>query len=596
MTEHVRNIPVSIESEQYVIGAALMRNAMFQKLSALVSTADFSEAVHRDIWKVIATLIERNEAATVTSCALYLGDDPIAGGDGITPRQYLARLMAEAPVDQSALEAARIVRVTAARRSLIHMAEDIGAIARDMPVEETIQDVFQEVESRIEKLRPLFGGEASDFRSFDDVAVRAIDRISSAWQNQDTPRGLSTGLRDLDDLIGGLEAPDLIILGGRTAMGKTALALNITAAAAKELMARRAAGTRTGVVGFFSLEMGDTQLFDRMISAEVGIPSWRIRRPKGLSKTEIERIVQTTYDMRGLPLEIDQTGAIPIAQLVAKARSLKKRKGLELLVVDYLQLVTSKSTKRDANRSQEVTEISGALKALAKELHVPIVALAQVGRQVDDRDDPRPRLSDLRESGAIEQDADIVLFTFRQEYYLKGRKPQEGTEQHAIWQRNMTRVAGIAEIIVAKNRHGPAGTAEVGYVEDFTLFKDEIAPREIDPEEVRERAARKPTFTAEGVVLYGLLKSLTLSRSKPATAEQRAADPKLCKGALLVSVEDAKAAFQSQVLGPDTDEKTLQTRFRAAFLSLRKHEVAFYSGAEGAWTVWLPELASERSA
>ena len=282
-----------------------------------------------------------------------------------------------------------------------------------------------------------------------------------------------------------------------------------------------------------------------------------------------------------------------IAQLKIRARALKKRRGLSLLVVDYLQLLTG-SGRRSDNRVAEVTEITTGLKALAKELDVPIIALSQLSRKVEDRDDKRPMLSDLRESGSIEQDADSVLFVYREEYSLKKAEPrQEGTEQHAKWQAAMRKWQGVAEIIIGKNRHGPEGTAELGFEGQFTRFTNEPEPREIEPEEVRQRAAKRPTFTAEGTVLYGILKSLTLTKSRIASNEQRAADKRLCKGARLIPLDDARKAFADNVM-PGESEQAVKTRFRSAFVSLSKGGVAFYHGVEETgFHVWLPELAAD---
>jgi replicative DNA helicase len=338
--------------------------------------------------------------------------------------------------------------------------------------------------------------------------------------------------------------------------------------------------------------MGERQLKQRILSDLAQVPFWKLKR--GLAdKTEMERYTLAERDFAKLPLLIDPTGGLSIAQLKIRARALKKRRGLSLLVVDYLQLLTG-SGRRSDNRVAEVTEITTGLKALAKELDVPIIALSQLSRKVEERDDKRPMLSDLRESGSIEQDADSVLFVYREEYYLRKAEPrQEGTEQHAKWQAAMRKWQGVAEIIIGKNRHGPEGTAELGFEGQFTRFTNEPEPREIEPEEVRQRAAKRPTFTAEGTVLYGILKSLTLTKSRIATNEQRAADKRLCKGARLIPLDDARQAFGNEVL-PGSDESAVNTRFRAAFVSLRKADIAFYHGTqETGFAVWLPELAAD---
>ncbi|MBP1180006.1 replicative DNA helicase [Methylobacterium sp. PvR107] len=588
--DSTRRVPQNIDAEQALIGAVLINNDAFRKVSSLVEAEHFHEPSHRKIWEVVAAQIAKGQVANPITLKTYLGDENF-GGQTVT--SYLARLAAGATTVINAPDYARTVADTAMRRRLIAFGETIVSMAQDAPVEATTASLFSAIESEIEELKPRAASGQAEFRSFDDVANSAIERMCTDWQNEGQPRGLSTGLPALDEVMGGLEAPDLIIVGGRTAMGKTALALNIAGATAKELHLRRIKHQmQTGVVGFFSLEMGDTQLFDRMIAAETGIESWRIRRRK-MTQTQLEKVVNTARDLRGLPLHIDETGSLTIAQLANKARSLKKRRGLELLVVDYLQLIKGRENRRDPNRAQEVTEISNGLKGLAKELHVPIIALAQVGRQVDQRDDKRPMLSDLRESGSIEQDADHVLFTYREEYYEERNKPKEGTDAFAAWERRMKEIAGVAEVVVAKNRHGRTGIVTLGYRADVTQFLNEPEAREVQPEQVRERAAKKPTFPAQATVLYGLLKSLTLTKSHVASNEQRAADRRLCKGARLIPLDVARSAFAGEVMPGETEEK-VKSGFRAAFVSLVKGGVAFYHGVEETgFFVWLPEMVSE---
>ncbi len=361
-----------------------------------------------------------------------------------------------------AADYARIVRDLAMRRHLISILTDIIGHAYDAKPEETAETLFAHAEASMEEVRPALGAEASEFQSFGDVSVTSLDRMSSDWQNHGRPRGLTTGYPKIDEKIGGLEAPDLIILGGRPGMGKTSLATNIAVNAAKALQARRAAGERTGVVGFFSLEMSKSQLVDRALSTESGVPSWRIRK-RDFSEAEFGRIFEKQREMQALPLDIDETGGLSIDRLKAKARALKKRRGLELLVVDYLQLVRgSNERRRDGNRTQEVSDVSAGLKELAKELQIPIVALSQVSRQVEARDDPRPQMSDLRESGSIEQDADMILFVFREVVYTKNRRPEEGTERFTEWERRMALQAPLAESSSPSSATGPPARSTWG--------------------------------------------------------------------------------------------------------------------------------------
>jgi replicative DNA helicase len=296
----------------------------------------------------------------------------------------------------------------------------------------------------------------------------------AAYQRTGHLSGLATGLDDLDKMMGGLQHSDLVILAGRPGMGKSSLATNMGYNIAKAWRGEQQAdGTiKTvdgGIVGFFSLEMSSEQLATRMLAEQAGVPSSDIRRG-AIHEDQFDRIVEVAQEMQRIPFYIDQTGGISVAQLAARARRLKRQRGLDLLIVDYLQLITGTSRRSSESRVQEITEITTSLKALAKELNVPVLALSQLSRQVESRDDKRPQLADLRESGSIEQDADVVLFIFREEYYLKNRKPKEGTEEFFKWQAEMEQIAGTAEVIIGKQRHGPTGTVELQFEAEVTRF------------------------------------------------------------------------------------------------------------------------------
>ena len=302
----------------------------------------------------------------------------------------------------------------------------------------------------------------------------------AAYERDGGLSGISTGLRDLDSRMGGLQRSDLVVLAGRPSMGKTALVTNIAfnianarwkSWEAKPHLDKDDKEHDGGVVAFFSLEMSAEQLATRILSEQAEVQSEKIRRGL-ISEQEFKTLVEVTQRMSQIPLHIDQTGGITIAQLAARARKLKRQKGLDVLIVDYLQLLSGSGRSSQANRVQEITEITTGLKALAKELHVPIIALSQLSRQVEQRDDKRPQLSDLRESGSIEQDADVVMFVYREEYYVERTKPNEGTAEFQEWQQKMAMVAGKAEVIVGKQRHGPVGTVQLGFEGMFTRFFD----------------------------------------------------------------------------------------------------------------------------
>jgi replicative DNA helicase len=299
---------------------------------------------------------------------------------------------------------------------------------------------------------------------------------ANAYQRDGKLSGTATGLRSLDRMMGGLQRSDLVILAGRPGMGKTALATNIAYNVAKAWVGEVRPDGRTeavngGIVGFFSLEMSAQQLATRIISEQTEIASHRILRGE-IDPGDFDRIAEAAREMEQIPLYIDETGGLSIAQLAARARRLKRQRGLDLMVVDYIQLLSGSSRRAQEGRVQEVTEITTNLKALAKELNVPIVALSQLSRQVENREDKRPQLSDLRESGSIEQDADVVMFVFREEYYLKNREPRPGSEEHFKWQSDMEAVHGRAEVILGKQRHGPTGTVQLQFKSDVTRFAD----------------------------------------------------------------------------------------------------------------------------
>jgi replicative DNA helicase len=299
---------------------------------------------------------------------------------------------------------------------------------------------------------------------------------ANAYQRDGKLSGISTGLRDLDSKMGGLQRSDLIIVAGRPGMGKTAFATNIAYSIAKAYQPEvQADGTTKalngGVVGFFSCEMSAEQLATRILAEQARIASSAIRRG-GITQNEFDRLRDYTIELQHLPLYVDETGGLSISQLTARARRLKRQKGLDVIVVDYIQLLQGSGKKGNDNRVQEVTEITTSLKALAKELNVPIIALSQLSRQVESRDDKHPQLSDLRESGSIEQDADVVLFVYREEYYLQNKEPKPGTPEHEKWQLEMELALGKAEVIIAKQRHGPTGTVRLHFEGQFTRFSD----------------------------------------------------------------------------------------------------------------------------
>ena len=391
---------------------------------------------------------------------------------GLTISQYLARLAGDATTVINAEDYGRTIYDLAIRRNLIGIGEDMVNVAYDAPVESSPRDQIEEAERRLYELAET-GRYDGGFQRFSDALTTAIDMAANAFKRDGKLSGIATGLADLDRMMGGLQPSDLIIVAGRPGMGKTALATNIAFNIAQAYVGEKQpdGAVKTlngGIVGFFSLEMSAEQLATRIIAEQSGVPSYKIRRGD-IREDDFHKITDAAREMQAIPFYIDQTGGISIAQLAARARRLKRQRGLDMLVVDYIQLLSG-STRKGDNRVQEVTEITTGMKALAKELNVPILALSQLSRQVEQRDDKRPQLSDLRESGSIEQDADVVLFVFREEYYIKNKEPKPGTEEHFKWQTDMDQAHGRAEVIIGKQRHGPTGAVQLAFQADVTRF------------------------------------------------------------------------------------------------------------------------------
>jgi replicative DNA helicase len=388
--------------------------------------------------------------------------------------QYLARLAAEATTVINAEDYGRTVYDLSIRRLLITIGEDMVNVAFDAPVDFAPRNQIEDAERRLYELAET-GRYDGGFQRFAQALTTAVDMAARAFQRDGKLSGLATGLDDLDRMMGGLQASDLIIVAGRPGMGKTALATNIAYNVAKAWRGEvkpdgHMESVDGGIVGFFSLEMSAEQLATRIMAEQTEIPSNKIRRG-GISESDFEKIKDVSIELQNLPFYVDETGGLSIAQLAARARRLKRQRGLDLLVIDYLQLLQGSSRRGAENRVQEITEITTKLKALAKELNVPILALSQLSRQVESRDDKRPQLSDLRESGSIEQDADVVLFVFREEYYHQMRKPSESqAEKFAEWLAEGEKVHGKSELIIGKQRHGPTGTVELQFDAAVTRF------------------------------------------------------------------------------------------------------------------------------
>jgi replicative DNA helicase len=466
-----RMAPHNIEAEQALLGAILINNEALYRVSDFLEPEHFFEPIHQQIYEHARSLIRTGKLASPITLKTFLPADlDIAG---LTVAQYLARLAAESTTIINASDYGRAVYDLAVRRDLIQIGEEMVNVAFDAPVDFAPREQIEDAERRLYELAEI-GRYGGGFQKFEAALTTALEMAAHAYQRDGKLSGLATELKDLDAKMGGLQKSDLVIIAGRPGMGKTALATNIAYNVAHGWRGEvRPDGhietANGGIVGFFSLEMSAEQLATRIIAEQTGIPSSTIRRG-GIDQRSFDRLKDVTVELQHLPLFIDETGGLNVAQLAARARRLKRQKGLDLIVIDYIQLLQGSSRRAAENRVQEVTEITTKLKALAKELNVPVVALSQLSRQVETRDDKRPQLSDLRESGSIEQDADVVLFVFREEYYLSNKEPRPGTDEHIKWQIEMDASHGKAEIIIGKQRHGPTGTVNLQFDAEVTRF------------------------------------------------------------------------------------------------------------------------------
>src|ERR1700760_1375268 len=441
-----------------------------ERASAITKAEHFYDPLHGRIYETMVQMIERG-GVVVTPLTLHATMKADPGVIETGGQAYFDALRAAAPAIPNIKDYADILSDLAIRRSLIRIGEDIVNTAYDAPTEKTSREQIAEAEKALYAVAETskYGEGAMDFhealRRTVEIAERAIARGGRI-------SGVTSGFTDIDNLLGGLQPSDLLILAGRPGMGKTALGTNMAFHCAKAYMRDIESGAEypSGApVLFFSLEMAAQQLSGRILSGQTELEVWKIRNGK-MSDGEWEKFVTSMQDLSTLPLYIDDTGGISIAQIAARARRLKREKNIGLIIIDYLQLV--EPSRRHDNRVQEITEVTKGLKTLAKELNVPVLALSQLSRGVDARDDKRPVLSDLRESGSIEQDADVVMFVFREEYYLKNREPRPGSEEHFKWQSEMEAVHGRAEVILGKQRHGPTGTVQLQFKSDVTRFAD----------------------------------------------------------------------------------------------------------------------------
>ncbi|MBL4837596.1 MAG: replicative DNA helicase [Kordiimonadaceae bacterium] len=478
-----RQPPHNLEAEQALLGSILVNNEAAQKVQGFLMAEHFYEPVHARIYESVLKLLDKNQIADPVKLKPYFENDEALQDVG--GAKYLVRLAASAATIINAEDYGRTIYDLATRRALIQIGEQIVNEAYESEIDAEATEQISEAEKQLFDLAEI-GQAETGAQTFSKALRTAVENIENAYKDPDSLSGITTGLARLNDKIGGLHNSDLMILAGRPAMGKTALATNIAFNAAERYAQDRIAGvdmerSKGAVVCFFSLEMSADQLAARILSDIANrfhdgpnpIQSHPMRQGK-LNEAEFEAIARAAVSLEDVPLFIDDTPALTIASLRTRSRRLKRQHNLGLIVVDYLQLLRgSNKPGGSENRVQEISEITRGLKGLAKELHIPVIALSQLSRQVEQRENKRPMLSDLRESGSIEQDADMVMFVFREEYYMEKEQPSEGDQvKHTEWQAQMSALYGKAELIIGKQRHGPVGTIQLAFEKEFTRFSD----------------------------------------------------------------------------------------------------------------------------
>ncbi len=473
--EGLRSVPCNIMIEQMLLGNVLVDNDALMKITDFLLADHFYDPLHRKIYETILHMHDKGVVANAITLKSYFEQDPIILGRG--GHSYLGELTALSATIINIHEYGRIIYDLAIKRKLIHIGEDIVNDGFSPDINLTAQVQLEVAEHKLYKLSEGCLETNSNFVRLNLPLKEAINRAEMAFKNKGQVSGVSTNFIDLDELLGGLQNSDLIIIAGRPSMGKTALATNLALNCCNSLVnnfnknqnSENAKNVKS--VGFFSLEMSSEQIASRMISMMSGISTSKLRTGH-LDEEEFKKIVQVTKSLQSLPFYIDETPSLSVSALRTRARRLKRQHNLGIIFVDYLQLMRSGSNNREVNRVQEISEVTQGLKAIAKELNIPVIALSQLSRAVEQRDDKRPLLSDLRESGSIEQDADIVMFIYREDYYLFRKKPKEGTELYDKWQQDMEDVRNTTEIIVSKHRNGPIGTVKLSFDSQYTVFKN----------------------------------------------------------------------------------------------------------------------------
>lgn len=469
----MREPPHNFDAEQALLGAIMASNTVYHSCSEFLQPEHFADPLHGRLYGAMAKLIERGLQASPLTMKTFVEADPDAAKIG--GARYLVSMMAIGHHDPKSM--ARTVRDLYLRRQLIALSQDV---ANDAYADNPDQSAVEQIEATERRLYGLAetGQAEGGAQTFAKALTAALVSVDAAFNRKGKTSGLSTGFRGLDAILGGLHKSDLVILAGRPSMGKTALATNIAFNVVDAYQTQDNDGetvvTDGGVVAFFSLEMSAEQLANRILAERADVPSERLRRGD-INQAEYDRAVFASAELERVPLLIDDTGALTLSALRTRARRIKRQHGLHLIVIDYLQLIQPPSNRnRSDGRVQEVSEITRGLKQIAKELDVPVLALSQLSRAVEQREDKRPQLADLRESGSIEQDADVVMFVYRDEYYAQRAEPQQSAPdaEKQKWRERMIQCAGKADVLIEKQRHGPIGDVRLAFDGRFTRFSD----------------------------------------------------------------------------------------------------------------------------
>ena len=474
--KNLRIVPMNLEAEQALLASLLTSNSVYERISDFLKPEHFYDDINGKIFEAISKLVEKNQLAdplTLKNYFLQKDEMELIGGD-----RYLIELAKNSTILSNTLEYGKLIYDLYQRREILKLSDEITKEANSFDLDIDSSEIIEKAEAKLYNLSS--SGEANqDFKKFSSSLVEAINSAELAYKRDGQLSGTPTGFTDLDQLLGGFHKTDLLILAGRPSMGKTALATNIAfkMVNSKSIDEEK----KNNVVGFFSLEMSSEQLATRILAEDSGISSEKIRRGQ-LNSGHFQKIVKSSQTLGELSLYIDDSPNLSISALRTRARRLKRKYGLDVIMIDYLQLIRP-SLSRPDNRVLEIAEMTRNLKALAKELSIPVLCLSQLSRQVEQRDDKRPQLSDLRESGAIEQDADVVMFIYREEYYAERKEPTPGTEDYQKWQEKMSKIHNVAEVLVAKQRHGPIGKVNLHFEGSTTKFSNLSKNQSIDKKE-----------------------------------------------------------------------------------------------------------------